>query len=134
VTDNLKPEVAVEQTSRESLDDLDIRCIRTITGEAVFAIVLKELPDSFLVGAPIKLVSNPDNSFAAIPLSPIGYIRIFKTSLFSYSKVTDLYRYWYFKYLNTGSGGRKLIPELLSDVVLKLISEYTRTFQLENPK
>lgn len=108
-----------------------VRCLQLNSGDSIFALILEETDDSFLVGAGTKLVQNEDLTFTAMPISPIGVVRLFKTSVRFMSDVSSTYRHWYFRYLKAKSGGVKLLPDLIKDVVLEDIVAYTQESELE---
>jgi hypothetical protein len=108
----------------------DLRVINTVLGSSVLGIILKELPDSFLVGLPGKLVRQHvvdgssgeflDESLVVQEFVPPSEIRLFKSTLLSMLPLFDDFEYFYLQYLLTE--GIEKCPDMISDTDKEILT------------
>jgi hypothetical protein len=110
----------------EAKHELDVRCFYLQDGRVFFAIVFFELGDSFLVGAPARLVQESSKQIVAEPIGPMPVMRFFKSSITGTTKALAKYTYHYYKYLSIK--GIKLLPTYLKDDILNQVSDFVQSF------
>lgn len=103
-------------------DSVNVRCFYTIDGKVFLGILFGETKDSFLVGAPARLIMNVQKQVRAEPLSTESVIRWMKSSTLYMSNAQLHSRYYYYTFLR--DGGTIDLPEYLNDKRLSEIDKF----------
>ena len=114
------------------------RCFYLVDGKVVFGVSIIETEDSFLVGAPARMVrSTPGSDIVVDPIYDLPIIRILKASVALVTVVSHKFRFLYLDYLS--ETGVKLLPEYMTEErvegVLELMAALTgQTLIYSTPK
>lgn len=109
----------------EDTNIIEPRCFYLTDSRVFFGIVFFESTDSFLVGAPVRMVFN-NNKIEPDTIFPVNITRIFKSNVLAVTKPLDLVKYHYFLYIQTE--GPKLLPDFVTKEKLEGISEYIKEY------
>ena len=101
-------------------------CYALSNGRVVFAIPVKELPDSYLLALPAILVKG-DSGVNGQPLVSEPAIRIFKSSILFVSHCADKHIAVYYSYIFEK---KHLLQGLLTDRAIAEVGESARDFSL----
>jgi hypothetical protein len=104
------------------------RCFYLVDGKVVFGVAILETEDSFLVGAPARMVRpTPDSDIEVDPLYDSSVIRVLKASVALVTVVSHKFRFLYLDYLS--EAGSKLLPDYMTEErvngTLELMSSLT---------
>lgn len=94
------------------------RCFYLVDGKVVFGVAILETEDSFLVGAPARMVRpSPDSDIEVDPLYDSSVIRVLKASVALVTVVSHKFRFLYLDYLS--EAGSKLLPDYMTEERVK---------------
>jgi hypothetical protein len=109
-------------------DNILIRCFYSTDGKVFLGTVLVELNDSFLVGAPARLVMGTDKVVSAEGVGGGSIIRVFKNSISYLTFAQDKSLYHYYDYLKVE--GREQLPDLITDKVVDSLDNFIEEYKL----
>lgn len=95
--------------------------LNNVAGSSLLGVVLEELPDSFIIGLPAKLVKKND-ALSVIPYLPCETLRVFKFTLLHLLPLADEFELPYLDYV-LERGGEIDLPEEEYDLIEARIEE-----------
>ena len=116
-------------TPMSNVEDIGDRLFALNNGKVIFAAVITELPDSFIVAYPASLVST-DGIVDGKPMTLTPTMRLLKSGVTALSEVDEVHRYYYLRYLARMGPG---LPQVFTSEKMRYINEYVSTAEKNDP-
>lgn len=101
---------------------VNVRCFYTVDGKVFLGVLFAETEDSFLVGAPVRLIMRENRNIQAEPLGSEPVIRWMKSATLYVAGAQPRSKYYYYTFLR--DNGRIHLPDYLTKERLAEINDY----------
>jgi hypothetical protein len=105
------------------------RMFHLSNGSVIFGLLLAETPDSFVLSYPTVLY-NTDGKISGRLVMETIQTRMFKSSIVTMSKPSDIHRFYYFKFLMEGTVE---VPSMLNGKRLERVISFMSAFKDKVP-